>query len=231
MDPFTPLLGALGIGLQLFGASEQADGAKAQAAAAAKYNKEQSKYYDLQEKSYKKEVQIAKSNDKIENQAKIAARDASIKAETARYTQMELDSARQKRDIIRQASVARGETLARGAAQGTQQSDSGMQSAIGFNTSQQTFNERSVNQNVSIGKDIFAANTDMAKALSYKLKKYYAPYIRPPIAPNGVGAAQSANGAMMSNVGNSVIGGIDTITRLGTYASNSLFHTSYGTPS
>lgn len=131
------IVGAAGLGLSAYGMNKERSSVKAQ-------NKE-----------------IAKSN---AAQAKVAkaskdASAASLAAEKVRLQQMELEGIRRRRDIMRQAQAARSLGLARANAQGalsagTSSAVAGQQQMASLERADTLAN----NQNISIGRQIFAEN-------------------------------------------------------------------------
>ena len=132
---------AVGIGTSLAGISEQKkQEKKAQQAAA-----QQNKAFGAQQK------------------ASVQASQASQRAEEARKQQMELDATRARRQSLRSTIVARSLATARGQGRGAQ-GDSAIQGAqfqIGNYGAQ---DQRSIEQNLGIGRNIFQANYDVLQA-------------------------------------------------------------------
>lgn len=118
---------------------------------------------------------------------------ASIKAEELRKKQMDLENARQRRGVIRQALRARSAGLLVGADQGAS-GGSGVAGALGGISSQATGNLQGLNQSYELGQGMFAANSDMANA----------------------GALASFGGGL-SSFGGALISNSQTLGNIGTY--------------
>lgn len=84
---------------------------------------------------------------------------ASQKAERARERQMELESQRQKREIIRQAQVARAGATAAAYNQGAQNS-SALAGGLSSVTGSAGRNTEAVSQDTELGHRVFAANRE-----------------------------------------------------------------------
>jgi hypothetical protein len=89
--------------------------------------------------------------------------DAQAKAEELRKKQMELDAARQRREVIRQSIIARATATANANAQGAGQS-SGLQGALSQIQGRAAEGVLGINQGEAIGKGIFDANAAGAQA-------------------------------------------------------------------
>ena len=88
---------------------------------------------------------------------------ASMQAEAARKRQMGLESARQRREIIRQSLRARAASLTAGTASGANvQGASGLPGALGSITGRTASNINAVDQAETIGATIFKANEQQA---------------------------------------------------------------------
>ena len=90
---------------------------------------------------------------------------ASQKAETARKNQMEFESIRRQRDIMRKNLISRSAALTNATAQGATEG-SALPGAYSQINAQTGAEQAATNQNTEIGRDIFAANADMASAQS-----------------------------------------------------------------
>lgn len=88
---------------------------------------------------------------------------ASIRAENARERQMELEGIRSQREVMRRSMVARSMANVNAASKGAM-SGSGLQGGYGqiSNAGSRQINE--IQQNLSVGRDIFSANRDLARA-------------------------------------------------------------------
>lgn len=88
---------------------------------------------------------------------------ASIRAENARERQMELEGIRSQREVMRRTMVARSMANVNAASKGAMQG-SGIQGGYGQiqNAGGRQINE--IQQNLGIGRDIFSANRDLARA-------------------------------------------------------------------
>jgi hypothetical protein len=84
---------------------------------------------------------------------------ASKRAENAREQQMQLEAQRQRRISVRQALLARSQSLAVGTAQGAQYG-SGVAAAMGGAVAQGQENQSNVNSGEILGGRIFQANRD-----------------------------------------------------------------------
>lgn len=90
---------------------------------------------------------------------------ASKKAEKLRKQQMDLDSARERREIARRAILARSQALTAGADQGATYG-SGLAGGLAQITGEQARSTVAVNQNQTIGAGIFRANAQRAQGES-----------------------------------------------------------------
>lgn len=186
------LLSAIGVGLQVAGAIGEADAAKrsvkAERIGAHKTQnlvKRQNQIYAAQadaasavaQKAAKLQVSSTKEANALRDQivadintyrgkAVDAANQqvaASVESENARFQQMTLDSARNRRDIIRNAIFTRSSALAAAAASGSE-GGSGLQGGFAQITAEKTRNLVTENQNLQIGNTIFQANKKYAEA-------------------------------------------------------------------
>lgn len=120
---------------------------------------------------------------------------AAKRAEELRERQMNLEAAREKRQIVRKSIMARAEATANATAQGAQQG-SGLQGGLAGITAEQAQGTLGVNQNLEIGRGIFAANRDMARA-----------------------GTISSIGSGIQSIGSSLTQNMELYGRLGTYYS------------
>ena len=93
------------------------------------------------------------------------AADASKKAEVLRERQLDLESARQRRETYRQTLRARSQALVSSTAQGGT-GGSGIAGGLNQITGKGAENTLGINQGQSIGKGIFSANRQVADAQS-----------------------------------------------------------------
>ncbi len=91
------------------------------------------------------------------------AAEASEKAEALRQTQMGLESARNRRQIIRQAVVARGDALTAATAQGAS-GGSGLQGGLAQIGAEANTAGVATNQNQALGNQMFTANRQLSRA-------------------------------------------------------------------
>lgn len=159
-DAFMLGSAAVGLGLQLFGGDDSGEKA---AKAAAKKSARLSKKSAAKQNAFIKEKIIPN----LQEQGRLGelASEESRKAEMLRAKQMELDAARTRREVIRNyvrtSSTATAAAFAQGAERG-----SGLQGGLA-----QIFGDlgRSIvagNQNLEIGRGIFAANIAQSEYLS-----------------------------------------------------------------
>lgn len=120
---------------------------------------------------------------------------ASQRAEQLRERQMNLESARQRRQALRNAIRARSVALSASTAAGGTGS-SGQAGGLGQITNQGADNVRAVNQAEEVGSGIFRANQDIAAA-----------------------GGQAAFGQGLSSLGGSLISNSGTIGSIGQYMS------------
>lgn len=123
-----------------------------------------------------------------------------MRAEELRKRQMELDSTRKQRQIIRESQQARAKALAVATAQGSADS-TGIQGAYGQISGQSGVNALGVQQNTEIGAGIFEQNrlTTMAN-------------IR-----GAAGASTMAMGQGLSSLGGSLVNNAGAIGRIGSF--------------
>ena len=120
---------------------------------------------------------------------------ASKRAENAREQQMQLEAQRQRRIAVRQALLARSQSLAVGTAQGASYG-SGVQAAMGGAVAQGQENQANVNQGEILGGRIFQANRDYFDATQR-------------------GQSAMAFGAAISSIGGAIASNAGAIGRLG----------------
>ncbi len=121
------------------------------------------------------------------------AQAAAKRAEALREQQMKLDATRQRRQIIREAIVARGQAVSNASNQGAL-GGSGIQGGIAQITNRANQAIVGVNQNEKIGSQIFDANADIAS-----------------------GQTISSIGSGLSSLGGAFVDNQQTIGKLGTY--------------
>ncbi len=109
--------------------------------------------------SAQKQMQANDANVQANRQA-IAAQQ---RAEDARKQQMELDAQRRSKEIVRQQQRARSAGLTNATAQGAQ-FGSGLPGGYGQIGGQTGVNLLGTQQNLGLGRDIFAANADLSQA-------------------------------------------------------------------
>lgn len=127
---------------------------------------------------------------------------AQQRAEATREQGMKLDAMRKQREMIRQGILARSQALTQGSNQGAQ-FGSGVAGAQAGITEQTGYNTLGVQEQTSLGSDIFSANRD---AFSAKSRQAEAGSF------GAVGSGLSTlGGALMKNVG--------TVDRIGGYFS------------
>jgi hypothetical protein len=167
--PF-PIIGAVaaaaGIGMSLWGASEQEDQQKKAARAAAAAARQQKKFADAQNKIIN---QTIKPLIKKQGEMQEKASEESRKAVELQRTQMRLDAARTQRDIMRQRIRLAATSLARANAQGA--GGLGRESSSYFGSLNQITSETNranlgLRQNVSIGESLFDTNIAMSEFIS-----------------------------------------------------------------
>ena len=123
------------------------------------------------------------------------ANKAAKRAESIREAQMNLESARQRRDVIRKMNLARAEAVSSAETQGTSSSSglSGGLASIGAQGGSATL---AINQNQQLGAEMFAANRQAA---------------------SGNSMASFGNG--LSSLGGALVNNASTIGKIGTYYS------------
>lgn len=89
------------------------------------------------------------------------------KAEELRMRQMNLEAARERRQVVRQSVIARSEALSNATAQGAQ-GGSGLQGGFGQIANQQGQNTTAINQGQEIGMGMFAANKQISTGQTYQ---------------------------------------------------------------
>jgi len=142
--------------------------------------------------AYKGQQQQAKAQKQL-----IAAQQV---AEDSRKQQMNLDATRKKREIVRQAQLARAAAVATANAQGAGDS-SALGGAIGGIEGQTGVNLAGVNQNQQLGNQIFDANAMAGRAR----------------ASEADGGGMVATGSGISSLGGALIKNSGTIARIGGY--------------
>ena len=121
------------------------------------------------------------------------AADASKRSEKLREQQMNLESARQRRQVIRNSIRARAMSLNSATAQGAS-TGSGIQGGYGQIGSDTASNIQGINQGQQIGAGIFSANRDSAGAQEL-----------------------AAFGQGLGSLGGAVVNNAETLGRIGTY--------------
>ncbi len=119
---------------------------------------------------------------------------AQKRAEDAREKQMNLDAARQRREVARNAIIARSVALSNATNQGASQG-SGLPGGYGQISGEAGRQTVAIDQNQAIGSDLFAAN-----------RAYY--------SASGI----TGFGSGLSSLGGAIMNNAGTINRLGTYA-------------
>lgn len=129
----------------------------------------------------------------------IKQQEAAKKAEDAREKQLSLDSARRRRQILRNAIIARSNATSNAAGQGALLSSGleGGRAGVSAEAGRQTL---AVNQNESLGGQIFSANRDAYTA-------------------SGI----QGFGQGVSTIGGTILNNIGTIDRLATYSAGNTF--------
>lgn len=118
---------------------------------------------------------------------------AQKQAEDLRKKQMELDAARQRREIARKAMISRADALSNATNQGASQG-SGLQGGFAQIANEAGRSTVAVNQNEQIGKGIFDAN----------MRDFQ-------------GRSQAATGGAIGDVGGMFLNNSDLLGRVGTY--------------
>lgn len=126
---------------------------------------------------------------------------AQLKAERIRHRQMKLDFMRQRREVIRQALVARSTLIAESVAKGAE-GDSSIITGLGGVSTQTGRSMQTNKQNEALGNDLFKANMDYFRA-GGKIAQ---------------GQGQVAMGQGISNLGAAIGNSIGPISRLGSLA-------------
>jgi len=88
---------------------------------------------------------------------------ASQRSEDLRAQQLQLDTTRQTRQLLRQRQVAAAQTTATATSQGANGSDSSIAGAVGESTSSAAGSLNALNQNADLGRQTFAANADASR--------------------------------------------------------------------
>lgn len=126
---------------------------------------------------------------------------AQLKAERIRHRQMRLDFMRQRREVVRQALVARSTLIAESVAKGAE-GDSSVITGLAGVTTQQGRSMETNKQNEALGDSLFKANMDYFRA-GGKIAQ---------------GQGQVAMGQGISNIGAAIGNSIGPISRLGSLA-------------
>jgi hypothetical protein len=220
-------LGA-GVGMSIYGSSKEEEAAKKQAAQAKKASKEAKKAAKQEKKIINKTI-IPLMEAQMDAQE--AASKASQEAEKLRAKQMELDASRTKREIIRNAAIARANSLSAAANQGALGS-SGFFGSLNQITSDQNRQLGGLFQNLTIGRGIFEFNRQASEYITEANRLGTQENIERTklgnlaTRANATQQAYSAkaqaaginDGAMYSNIGSSLMGSATTISQLGTTA-------------
>lgn len=121
-------------------------------------------------------------------------------AEQARKKQMDLDSARKRRETIRQANIQRSQALATAAAQGaTGEGGSALAGIEGTISGEMGRNILAINQNQEIGQEVFDANAITAQGQSQAAK----------------GATMANTGSGITSLGGAITNNAGTIAKIG----------------
>jgi hypothetical protein len=219
---------AAGIGLQLLGGSKEKAAAEKQAALAKKQAKDSKKAAKKQNKIIKKTiVPLLKKQGELEAQASAA----SARAEALRAQQMELDATRTQRQVVRNAILARAQSLSAATNQGAGES-SGFFGSLNQITSEANRQLGGIFQNLSIGRGIFKENAAMAEFITQGnqartdvniAQAKMGSIVNSSNAQQqktqaNIQAAGVNDGAMYSNIGGSLVSQAGTISQLGTSA-------------
>lgn len=121
------------------------------------------------------------------------AQEAAEKAETLRNAQMNLEATRQRRQIIRQSLIARGQAVNSATAQGAAEG-SGLAGGVSQIASQTGSNLAGVNASQGLGQAMFGANQQLSQAQT-----------------------MSSFGSGLSSLGGALFQNQQQIGRLGTY--------------
>jgi hypothetical protein len=202
---------AVGVGLQLFGSNEEGKAAKRQAEIAKREN-------DKQKKRIKEKViPLMKEQGKLQ----AAATEESKKAEALRARQMELDAMRTRREIVRSAVTARSLAIANAFQSGAENS-SGLFGGLAQITAEGNRQGLAVNQNLEIGRGIFASNLAMSNLISQANKLNTKENIQRTKlgqmtnnAQTKIAAAGVNDGSSYATLGTSLINNSETISKLG----------------
>lgn len=122
------------------------------------------------------------------------AQEGQERAEKLREAQMTIESTRQKRQIIRQALVARSDALTAATSQGAAQG-SGLQGGLAQIGGQANTNLTGVNQSQQLGQEMFAANRTISR-----------------------GQTMQSTGSGLSSLGGALVKNQETIGRVGAYS-------------
>jgi hypothetical protein len=205
---------AAGIGMQIIGGQKEEAAAKKQASLA-------KKSADKQNKIIKGKI-VPELKKQGELEAKASKESAA--AEALRAKQMELDATRTRREVVRNAILARANTVSSAANQGAMGS-SGFFGGLNQITSQENRQLGGIFQNLSIGRGIFEHNANMAQFLTQsaksKTKVNVANAKMGTVANTSNAQIQAAgvnNGAMFTNIGSTLVSSSGTISQLGTSA-------------
>lgn len=150
-----------GIGMQAYGYSQQREGAEAAAAGA----RIQAQGAMRSAEGAKKQAEgslVQVEGAGIQNQATKAITQLEFQGEAKRMEAMELDAKRTQLEIIRNHQRARALGLTSATAQGAQ-SGSGLQGGYGQVAGQSGVNLLGVQQNLGIGRDMFAINSGISQ--------------------------------------------------------------------
>lgn len=118
------------------------------------------------------------------------AAEESRKAEAIKQRQMELESQRRKRELIRQSLIARSQAVSQATGQGAQFGSS-LPGALGAISSQADYNVQGANQSEALGHQLFQTNARIADA-----------------------QGEMATGAGLSSLGGSLVKNLGAIGRL-----------------
>lgn len=233
--PF-PIIGAIaavaGIGLSLFGQSENAKAQEKAAVASAAAARQQRQFAEQQNKIIDKTIKPLLVK---QGEAQASASAESRKAEELRRAQMRLDVDRTQRDIARNMAFGRSLALSRSVAQGGggALSSSGLLGSLAQITAQGGRQRTGVNQNAQIGEGIFSANIAssefMSKANKFGTEVNLAQMDLQTIQNKAGGAAATSQarvnalanqrpGDLYATLGQGIISNIGQIDRLGTSA-------------
>lgn len=123
--------------------------------------------------------------------------------EQVRRKQMELDSRRRRREVIRQAQLARATALTSATAQGAGQG-SGLQGGYGQISGRTGVNSLGISQNEAFGSQIFDLNAGASNFYSQAARA----------------GSTSAMGAGLTSLGGLVLNNMGPLSSLGTYYGN-----------